>query len=49
MGTFRVGIVAGLMGACIAFVGAIVGVVILSIIISALAPTFGGKRTADRR
>jgi len=30
MGTFRVGIVAGLMGACIAFVGAIVGVVILS-------------------
>ena len=43
MGTVRVGIVAGLVGACVTFVGAIIGVFVLSFIISALAPTFGGK------
>ena len=43
MGTVRVGIVSGLVGACIAFAGAIIGVFVLSFIISALAPTFGGQ------
>jgi hypothetical protein len=43
MGTVRVGIVTGLIGACWMFVGAIIGVFVLSFIINALAPTFGGQ------
>jgi hypothetical protein len=43
MGTVRAGIVAGLVGACVSFVGAIVGVFVLTFIINALAPTFGGQ------
>jgi hypothetical protein len=43
VGTFHAPVVAGLMSACVTFVGAIVGVFVLSIIINALAPTFGGQ------
>jgi len=43
-GTYRVPITAGFVSAIFAFVMAIVGVFILSLIISALAPTFGGQK-----
>lgn len=46
MGTYRVPIVAGLVTAIFTFVMAIVGVFVLSLIIDALAPTFGGERSS---
>ncbi len=45
-GTYRVPIVSGLVGAIFTFVMAIVGVFILSLIISALAPTFDGQKNS---
>ena len=47
-GTYRVGIVAGLMSACFAIVMAVVSIFILSIIINALAPTFGGQQNSQQ-
>ena len=44
IGTYRVPLVSGLGFAVFTFVMAIVGVFILSIIINALAPTFGGQK-----
>ena len=44
VGTYRVPLATGLGLAVFTFVMAIVGVFILSIIINALAPTFGGKQ-----
>ncbi len=44
VGTYRVPIVTGLVGAVFAFVMAIVGVIVLALIINALAPTFGGEK-----
>jgi len=44
IGTYRVPLISGLGFAVFTFVMAIVGVFILSIIINALAPTFGGKK-----
>ena len=41
--TYRVPIGAGVAGAVFSFVAAIVGVFVLSLIINALAPTFGGQ------
>jgi hypothetical protein len=46
MGTYRVPIVAGLVTAIFTFVMAIVGVFVLSLIIDALAPTFGGEKSS---
>jgi uncharacterized membrane protein len=46
LGTFRVPIVAGIAAAVLHFVFAIVGVFILSLIINALAPTFGGEKNS---
>ena len=45
-GTYRVPIVAGAVGAIIGFVMAIVGVFIVSLIIDALAPTFGAEKNS---
>lgn len=44
IGTYRVPITTGIAAAVFAFVMAIVGVFILSLIISALAPTFGAEK-----
>jgi len=44
VGTFRVGIIPGLIGACLTLVMAIVSVGIVALIINALAPTFGAER-----
>ena len=48
VGTFRVPMATGLATACFTFVAAIVGVFILSFIVNALAPTFGGEKNSDR-
>jgi hypothetical protein len=48
VGSYRVGIVPGLTLAIFTFVMAIVGVFILSLIINALAPTFGGEKSSDQ-
>jgi hypothetical protein len=45
-GTYRVPIVSGLVTAIFTFVMAIVGVFILSFVISALAPTFDGQKNS---
>lgn len=45
-GTYRIPMTAGLVSAIFAFVMAIVGVFILSLIISALAPTFDGQKSS---
>src|SRR5262245_27966733 len=44
VGTYRVGMVAGVAGAIFVFVMGIIGVAILSLIINALAPTFGAQK-----
>jgi len=46
VGTIRVPILAGIESACITLVMAVVGVFILSIVINALAPTFGGQKSS---
>jgi uncharacterized membrane protein len=48
LGRYRVPIMAGLTGAVIAFVFAIVGVFILAFIIDALAPTFGAQKDSNK-
>ncbi len=48
VGTYRAPIVTGLTGAVFAFVMAIVGVVVLSFIIDALAPTFGAQKNKSQ-
>jgi hypothetical protein len=48
LGTYRVPIVSGIIGACFALVMAVVGVFILSIIINALAPTFNGQKNSEQ-
>jgi hypothetical protein len=48
VGTYRAPIVAGLTAAIFAFVMAIVGVLILSFIIDALAPTFGAQKNRSQ-
>jgi Yip1 domain len=45
-GTYRVPLVAGLVMAVFTFVMAIVGVFVLSMIINALAPSFGGEKSS---
>ena len=47
-GTYRVPITAGVVSAIFAIVMAIVGVFILSLIISALAPTFDGQKSSTQ-
>jgi hypothetical protein len=47
-GTFRVPIATGLTLAIFSFVAAIVGVFILSVVINALAPTFGAEKNSAR-
>jgi len=44
VGTFRVGLVPGLVGAVFTFGLALLGIAILSVIINALAPTFGAQK-----
>ncbi len=46
VGTYRVPIVTGVIGAVFAFVMAIVGVFVISLIINALAPTFGAEKNS---
>ena len=46
VGTYRVPITSGLAMAVFVFVMAVVGVFILSVIINALAPTFGGQKNS---
>jgi hypothetical protein len=46
VGTYRVPIVTGIVTAIFTFVMAIVGVFVLSLIIDALAPTFGGEKSS---
>src|SRR5450759_2326895 len=48
MGTYRTPMVAGLGIAVFSFVMAIVGVFIISLIINALAPTFGGEKNSQQ-
>jgi hypothetical protein len=48
IGYYRVPIVAGLVGACFAFVMAIVGIFVLGFIIDALAPSFGGQKNSTQ-
>src|SRR4029079_4356166 len=45
-GTFRLPIVLGLVQAVISFVGAIVAVFVVSLIINALAPSFGAEKNS---
>jgi hypothetical protein len=47
-GTFRVPLLAGIVTAVFTFVMAIVGVFVLSLIINALAPTFGGEKNSTQ-
>ena len=47
-GTYRVPLFAGLAGAVLTFVMAIVGVFILSLVINALAPTFNGQQNSSQ-
>jgi hypothetical protein len=47
-GTYRVPLVAGVVGAAFTFIMAIVGVFILSIVINALAPTFNGQQNSGQ-
>jgi len=44
IGTYRVGIVPGVIGAVFVFVMGIIGVAILSLVINALAPNFGAQQ-----
>jgi len=46
IGTYRVGVMAGLVGAIFAFAMAIVGVAVLAFVINALAPTFGAQKNS---
>ena len=48
LGTYRVPIMTGLVGAVLTFCFAIVGVFILAFIINALAPTFGAQKDSDK-
>jgi hypothetical protein len=48
LGTYRVGLIAGISGAVFTFVMAIVGVFVLSLIINALAPTFGAEKNSTQ-
>jgi hypothetical protein len=48
IGRYRVPIMTGIVSACFALVMAVVGVFILSFIINALAPTFGGQKNSDQ-
>ena len=47
-GTYRVPLIAGVAGAVLTFVMAIVGVFILSLLINALAPTFNGQQNSSQ-
>ena len=44
IGTYRTSLASGLVFACFTFAMAIVGVFVLSLIINALAPNFGGQK-----
>ena len=44
VGTYRVGLTAGLAGAIFAMVAAVIGVAIVAFLINALAPTFGAEK-----
>ncbi|MCC6173057.1 MAG: YIP1 family protein [Gammaproteobacteria bacterium] len=44
MGSFRIGIGAALQGAVLSYVMTLVGVFVFSLIVNALAPTFGGSK-----
>jgi hypothetical protein len=48
IGSYRVPIVAGLVMAAFTFVMAVVGIFILSLIINALAPSFGGEKNGTQ-
>jgi hypothetical protein len=48
LGTYRVPLVAGVATAIFTFVMAIVGVFVLSLIINALAPSFGGEKNSGQ-
>ncbi len=48
LGTYRVPIMTGLVGAVLAFCFAILGVFILAFIINALAPTFGAQKDSHK-
>src|SRR5437867_2468082 len=48
VGTYRVSLVTGLGFAVFSFVMAIVGVFIISLIVNALAPTFGGEKSSSQ-
>ena len=48
VGTYRVPIMTGLVGAVLTFIFAIAGVFILSFIINALAPTFGAQQDSNK-
>ena len=48
VGTYRVPIMTGLVGAVLAFIFAIAGVFILAFIINALAPTFGAQQDSNK-
>jgi Yip1 domain len=48
VGTYRVPLFSGLVVACFTFCMAIVGVFVLSFIINALAPTFGGEQNSTQ-
>jgi hypothetical protein len=48
VGSYRVPIMAGLIGAVFTFAMAIVGILILSFIINALAPTFGAEKNSGQ-
>ena len=47
-GTYRAPVISGLVGACVTFVLALVGVFVLSLIIDALAPSFGGQKNSSQ-
>ena len=48
LGTYRVPIMTGLVGAALTFCFAIVGIFILAFIINALAPTFGAQKDSNK-
>jgi uncharacterized membrane protein len=48
LGTYRVPITTGLVGAVVAFCFAVLGVFILAFVINALAPTFGAQKDSNK-
>lgn len=48
MGTYRASVMSGLVGACVAIVGTVIGCFVIAFLINALAPTFGARQDSNQ-